>query len=174
MSKNNVWIEDSKIVIKGEKTNIFARIFLWLLVIFSFLIPIAVTISQIIIGNDYHFAILISYIVFWGIGVFMLRIVLWNTYGEEVFCLKEKSIEYYADYKYLKDSHKVFKIENSEIEPVEYIELRNKLKWTLLLKSENVNFETSLKLDKEELELIEKELKTRYNTWCITRWFPAD
>ena len=62
--------------------------------------------------------------------------------------------------------NKEFKIENTEIEPVKYIELRNKLKWTLLFKTGNENFETSLKLDKEELDIIDNELKTRYNTGC--------
>jgi hypothetical protein len=166
MSKNIVSIENSEVRVIGKKINLFARSILWFFVITSFLIPIAVTVIQIILGNGLHFAILITYIIFWGIVVFMLRAVLWNTYGVEILRLKENSIEYYADFNYFKDSHKEFKIENTEIEPVKYIELRNRLKWTLLFKTGNENFETSLKLDKEELDVIDNELKTRYNKGC--------
>jgi len=167
MKKNIVSVLDSEIRVIGKKINLFARSILWFFVITSFLIPIAVTVVQIILGNGLHFAILITYIIFWGIVVFMLRAVLWNTYGVEILTLKENSIEYCANFKYFKDSHKEFRIENTEIEPVRYIELRNKLKWTLLFKTGNENFETSLKLDKEELDIIDNELKTRYNKGLV-------
>jgi hypothetical protein len=92
----------------------------------------------------------------------MIRFVLWNTYGKEVLILHEKTIEYFADYKYFKDGYRTFEASETEFEAAEFIELGNKKMWAIRLKYNNEIFQTSLKLDQEGIELINEELKKRY------------
>jgi hypothetical protein len=167
MKKNTVVIENNRITIIGSKSNIAALIFLWFLATSCFLIPLAVTISQIVLGNGFRFGMLILFLIFWGLSALMTRIVLWNTYGKEILQLHEKTIEYIADYKFFKDGNKTFQVSEIQFGTAEFIELRNKKMWTLRIKSNNEIFQTSLKLDLDEIELINKELKTRYNSAYI-------
>lgn len=166
MKKNFVEIESNRITVIGKKSNIIARFFLWFLAIVCFIIPLTVTIIQIAIGNGFHFAMVILFLIFWGMAVMMTRIVIWNTFGKEIFHLHEKTIDYIADYKYFKDGQRTFNVNETEFETVEFLELRNKKMWTLRLKTNNEVLQTVLKLDEDEYEKINKELKTRYNKGC--------
>lgn len=163
MEKNIVVTENNRITIIGSKSNIAARLFLWFLAISCFLIPLTVTISQIVLGNGFRFVMIILFLIFWGLSALMTRIVLWNTYGKEILRLHENTIEYIADFKFFKDGNKIFQVSEIQFETSEFIELKKKKMWTLRLKSNNEIFQTSLKLDVDEIELLNKELKTHYN-----------
>lgn len=165
MKKNLVVIENNRITIIGSKSNIVGRLFLWFLAISCFLIPLTVTISQLVLGNGFHFAMIILFLIFWALAAQMTRIVLWNTYGKEILQLHKTTIEYMADYKFFKDGNKTFQVNEIQFETAEFIELNKKKMWTLRLKSNNEIFQTSLKLDSDEIGSIHQELKTRYNTY---------
>jgi hypothetical protein len=166
MNKNFVEIENNKIVVIGKKSNIIVRIILWFLAIVFFLIPLSVTITQIVLGNGFHIAFIITFFIFWGMAVLMTRIVIWNTFGKEILHLHEKTIDYIADYKYFKGGERTFNVNETIFETTEFLELRNKKMWTLSLTTNNEVFQTVLKLDEDEYEKINKELKTRYNKGC--------
>jgi len=97
--------------------------------------------------------ILISYAFFWSIGFFILRFVLWNSYGKEVMDFKTNDIYYHSDFKYFKDGK--ISIKNKELEYSLSEEFDGKS--SLIINNETEEIETSIKVPTSDLiSLIEK------------------
>lgn len=77
------------------------------LAILTFIIPVLVLFLLLIPGG---FGISFSYFVilaiFWVLGFYLIRLVLWNKYGKEVFIAAKGRFIHYNDYKYFKDNYK--------------------------------------------------------------------
>ena len=122
-----------------------------MLLIICFLIPIAVT--YFLFFSGLSLGILISYAFFWGIGFFVLRFVLWNSYGKEVMTFNANNISYHSDFKYFKDGKKL--IENKEL--VYSLSEEFDGKSSLIINNGIEEIETSIKVPSSDLiNLIEK------------------
>ncbi len=108
-------IEKNKLILKVEKTPLFVRTTLFVFSILFFLLPLASTITSIVLGNGFHITFLIGIFIFSIMGFYLLRIALWNTYGKEEITFNGSNIEYFADYGWFKDS-----IKPKEIVPLVY------------------------------------------------------
>jgi hypothetical protein len=163
MKKNTVKIDGNQITIIAKKSNIFARAFMWFMILVCTLIPIWGSIALVSFGEGLHISIVIGFLLFWATAAFLTRAILWNTFGKEIINLNEKSIEYIADYKYYKDGRTTLDVTKAEFELAEFIELRNKKLWTIRIKAGGKILQTVLKLDAEQCEIIDNELKNRYD-----------
>jgi len=153
-----------QLIINGKKPTLIVRIILFLVLIISFFLPIAATIFAIQYADGFKFGLIISYILCWGIGIYFLRIILWNTYGKEILTLHENLIVYYADYKYFKDGFQEIEVDNLNIEIIEESEdVCSMGRLYLFNEWTETAIETVLKERIEILNQIKNEIKTHYN-----------
>ena len=92
------------------------RIFLGLFASIAFIAPVLVTIILLVTGSGLSFGLIISYIIFWAVGYYLLRIILWNTFGKEIITFENDKITYHCDYKYFQDNKKEIKTDQLRIE----------------------------------------------------------
>ncbi len=137
-----------------KKAPIFIRIFL--ILIMSILILIPITVIALTYENGPHMGILISFIICWGVGFYLLKIVLWNTIGQEVLTVNPEKISYLADYRFFKDGRKEIEIDDlkTEIICTDY----NKQLGILILKNKTTQIETVIQAKIAKLEEIRNEI----------------
>ena len=120
-------------------------------------------ILSMISAGKLHLAFFFGAIIFGLIGFYLLRIALWNTYGEEIFLFDECQISYEADYRWFKDAKRI--IETGDIEliskPVGYIEDK---KGVLTVVVNSQELESVVKMPLEQLEKMILQLKQQLTT----------
>ncbi|MFD1602286.1 hypothetical protein ACFSJW_18600 [Flavobacterium artemisiae] len=99
-------LEKNLLTLSVRKSPFIIRLILWTLAFSFFIFPISSMIASIASGNGFHFGFLIGIGIFSLIGFFMLRVSLWNTYGQETILFTNEEIIYEADYKWFKDAKK--------------------------------------------------------------------
>jgi hypothetical protein len=150
---------DETLILKifTKKVSVFSIAFLSFLSLVCFLIPLAITIGVLASGNNFHFIIAILYVLFWVVGYFLFRSLLWNYIGKEVFSISNEKISYYSDYKYFKSNFEEINNENIEININEIID--GKQKYGLLeFISNDTKIESILYVDFEELMKVKKQI----------------
>ena len=163
MKQNQIEINGSQLTISAKKAPIFIRVVLTLILSILILIPLAVTFFVLTFGDGPHIGIAISYIICWGLGFYLLRVILWNSVGREILTLDPEKITYLADYKLFKDGRQEITTKDLETEII-YEDEPNQPFGRLRLKSKSTSIETVLQTTIAELEELKKEIKTRYNT----------
>ncbi|NCP85604.1 MAG: hypothetical protein GW823_12125 [Bacteroidetes bacterium] len=149
------------IVIKGKSTPVLIKIILAIFLVICILMPIGATIFSF--GESgLHIGIVFSFILFWGIGFYLLRVILWNTFGQETLLLNTKKILYLADYKYFKDGKREIGIKNLTIKII-YENQKNKTVGRLFLFNETEQLETVLQTNILVLIEIVNKIKAHYN-----------
>ncbi|MEZ7837770.1 MAG: hypothetical protein QMB13_00440 [Flavobacteriales bacterium] len=163
MTTNQIHIEGNQLTISARKTPLFVRIVLTVFLVSLVLIPLAVTFFSLTYGDGPHIGIVFSFVLCWGVGFYLLRIVLWNSVGKEILTLNPETVTYVADYKLFKDGRK--EISTSElVTEIIYEDEPNKPLGRLRLRSDLTSIETVLQTTIVELEELRKEIRTRYNT----------
>lgn len=145
--------DNNLLVIEIEKVPRVIKFILMLLLTICFLTPIIVTYTLFYSGLG--IGILISYAFFWGIGFFILRFVLWNTYGQEVITFNKDRIVYYADFKLFKDKPRVIK--NQKITYVIFEEINEKGR--LIIENKTEKIETSIKTPVKDLKILIEKIR---------------
>jgi hypothetical protein len=70
-----------------------------------FLMPI---LTIIFLSIEITFGTVLVCILAWLISGYFIRLYLWNKYGEEIFIIKDNTLETYYDYKFFKDNRKLY------------------------------------------------------------------
>jgi hypothetical protein len=143
------------IFILVEQKSLFVKLVLALLTVVSFLIPPAVTVVSIQYDIGLNIGIVVSYLLFWGIGIYFIRVLLWNSCGKEVLILEKDELNYYADYKLFRDNKKTLKRIDLKIEIIELIIGKEK-KGTLII---NNSIETVIKIPSSEVSAIKEKIE---------------
>jgi hypothetical protein len=149
---------DKTFLINGKKAPLLLRLVLIFILIICAIIPIATSIFIIENEIESKFGLVFSFILFWGIGYYLIRLILWNTYGQEILTLSNNRISYLADYKYFKDGKQEIEISNLICEII-YVNQTDKKTGRLRLKNNAEIIETVLQSNINEIEQIEKEIK---------------
>lgn len=159
MKRARIVHKNNEIIISSQPSPLIARIILKFIIIISALIPIAAVIAMIISEIGFHFGVLISFILFWGIGIYLIRVFLWNKFGREILSYQPDKISYLADYKYFKDSIREISTDNLDASKVEK-------ESGVIVKFSNgeSTIMTVLPITLKEAENIIMETKTRYNS----------
>lgn len=144
--------------ISVKKPPKFVQFSLLVTILISLLFPIVVMSTMIIIRAELKIGIFIAFALFWGIAYFLFRVWTWNINGKENFEFGNEKVEYYADFKYFKDSHK--QIDNKEIkfEVNELIDGKDKF-GQLIISNENDKIESCIKVSPNELNNLIERLK---------------
>ena len=119
-------ISDDSITLELQtgKSNFAVNVVL-AIAILAFLIPVAVLLFIVGLGGGFSFGFLFTLVLFWGTGVFLLRLGLWNKYGREVFIFSKRLFIHYNDYKYFKDNYKETECTQIEVAEAFYIDEEN-------------------------------------------------
>lgn len=159
---SQIQITDNQITILSSRTPLFIRTVLTFIISICGLIPILVAIYMMTIGDGLHFGLAISIIIFWGLGFYLLRILLWNTYGKEILNLDQNKIQYLADYKLFKDGRQELTPDKIEIEIINENSFDSE-NGRLRIKNRVNCIEMMLSSQLTDLELIKEKINTRYN-----------
>lgn len=150
--------KNNTLILKVKKAPFLIRGIMFLIAFLSAILPLSGIIIAISLGNSFHFGFLIGVGLFGLIGFYLLRISLWNTYGEETIIFYNSKIEYEANYGWFKDGKKTFNIDrpNYSIKQIGYVDDK---KGTLVLKDGNEIIESVVKMSINDLEDLIERLK---------------
>jgi len=162
MTANQIEISDSKLTISVKKSPLLIRIVLSVVLSIMVLIPLLASYIVLTAGDGFHIGLAFSFLLFWGLGFYMLRIILWNSVGREILVLGNEKIEYTADYGLFKDGRKEIETNRLATEII-YEDEPNNPVGRLRLNSDTESIESVIKTRLAELKELEKEIKTRYN-----------
>lgn len=92
--------------LKVKKSPLAVRIVMFFFAFAFFVFPILGTIVGVLTGDGLQFGYLIGIGIFALMGFYLLRISLWNTYGEETIEILGNMIIYEVNYGWFKDGKK--------------------------------------------------------------------
>jgi hypothetical protein len=132
-----------------KPTPLAIRFILGFIAALAFASPVIVLIVTLISGG-FKAGILVSFIIMWSIGIYLTRMVLWNTFGKEILELQDNKLNYYCDYEYFQGNRTSIGIDQLQIEMIQVSEIEQTSK--LLFKNGPEQIEMVLPIP--ELELI--------------------
>lgn len=148
-----ITFQDNTLTLKVGKSPLIIRIILFPTAFLFFILPTYAITSNLSDGSGITLLSVIMIAFFFLLGYYLLRISLWNTFGEEVITLGSEKIIYEADYGWFKGNKKEIFIENLKcsIKPGEF---ENKDKGVLLLDSDQSQIECVALIPIKELEAL--------------------
>lgn len=154
-------LEFNTLNLKVKKSPFIIRLIMFFLAFSFFIFPVLGVILSIASGGGMHISYFIAIGVFGLIGFYLLRVSLWNTYGEEIIDFLPNKIIYEANYGWFKDAKKEIELilPQYSFKSVGYEEDNEAV---LVITCENAEVETAVKMPMaqvEELILILKESK---------------
>ncbi|MCI9846886.1 hypothetical protein [Flavobacterium pectinovorum] len=155
--KNNI------LNLKVKKSPILVRAVMFGLAFSFFVFPVLGTLVGILTGNGLQFGYFVAIGIFSLIGFYLLRVSLWNTYGEETIEILENKIIYEANYGWFKDGKKEMTIIVPEysFKPAGYEEDNEGV---LVITSKESQIESVIKMPMKELEALLVVLKPVINS----------
>ncbi|MGJ1238735.1 hypothetical protein [Sphingobacterium sp. G1-14] len=159
---NQIDLKQNQLVLKEKRGPLIARLFIYLLTIFSIILPLGgVTVNVSNSGLTIVSVIMLG--LFGLIAYYMLRVSLWNTYGAEIIEFQKNKINYTADYQWFKGGQKEFDFEKIDF-TIQKSGYEEDNKGVLVIKfDEKEIFETVSKLPLSDLEILRINLKELYN-----------
>lgn len=107
------------------------------------------------------FGIVITYILFWGSGIYMTRLLLWNIYGREVYRIEKGKLIYYVDYKYFKDNSKEVNLSEATF-LIKPDKMYGEIFYNIQIISIAVEINSSINLKEEDSILFKNELHDKW------------
>ncbi|RUT70072.1 hypothetical protein D0817_12885 [Flavobacterium cupreum] len=105
-------LENNQVKLSVRKSPFIIRLVLYFFAFAFFTFPTAGTIASIALGEGLHFGFIIGIGIFSLLGFYLLRVALWNTYGEEIIAFSKNEIVYEANYGWSRDAKKIIKNES--------------------------------------------------------------
>lgn len=151
-------LRTNKLYLKVRKTPLIIRAIFFALAFSFFILPIISLALSTSNGDGLKFGHFIFVGVFGLMGFYLLRISLWNTYGNETIEISANKIIYEADYGWFKDGRK--EITNIElIYSIKSIGYEEENKGVLVIGSNETKIESVVKIPIPQLEELIKKLK---------------
>lgn len=150
------------LILEVKQSNIIIRGTLFFLAFTSFLLPLMGLMFSILDGKGFHVGFVIGIFLFGLIGVYLLRIFLWNTYGKEIIHFHDSKIEYITDYRWFKDVN--INIESNNIVLlIKKTEQDINQKGTLIIERGNEKIESVITMPIHQIEEIIEKLQPLIN-----------
>lgn len=145
--------------LKVKKSPLAVRIVMFFFAFAFFIFPLVGTIVSVLIGGGLQIGYFIWIGIFGLMGFYLLRVSLWNTYGEENIEILNNKIIYEASYGWFKDGKKETLISdpNYHAIPAGYIEDNEGV---LVIASENTEIQSVVKMKIPQLEELVSILAT--------------
>ncbi len=145
--------------LKIKKSPLLIQLVLFSLTIVTVLLPLTAIGLAISDGSGFKFIYLISIGLFSLMGFYLLRVSLWNTYGEEIIDITEAKITYVANYGWFKDGKRelLFGAQTYSIKQIGYKEENIGI---LVIDSDGGTIESVVKISIPELQELINILET--------------
>ncbi|KAF2511549.1 hypothetical protein EYY60_08960 [Flavobacterium zhairuonense] len=145
--------------LKVKKSPFFVRVVMFLLAFSFFIFPLVGTIFGIASGSGLRIGYFIGIGIFSLIGFYMVRIALWNTYGEETIQILENKVIYEANYGWFKDGKKETIISNPNFYAAS-VGYEEDNEGVLIIASNDIKVESVVKMKMFQMEELIKVLKS--------------
>lgn len=144
-------LEFNTLNLKVKNSPFIIRLIMFLLAFLFFVVPVLGVILSIVSGSGLHIAYFIAIGVFGLFGFYLLRVSLWNTYGEEIIDFLPNKIVYEANYGWFKDAKKEIELTLPQysFKSVGYEEDNEAV---LVITCENAEIETVVKMPIAQVE----------------------
>jgi hypothetical protein len=162
MAQTQVNIDGYRLIITTNKSPLIVRLIFAFLLVVSFLIPLVAIYFAINYVDGLQFGLIITFLIFWGIGYYILRLFLWNTYGQEILTLNSENVSYVADFKFFKDGYQELDTKDLSAEVI-LDQNSSESKGHLKIQNKSSFIETVLKTKKADLDMLRHEIDKRYN-----------
>jgi hypothetical protein len=162
MIKSKFQIENNGFVLLNDRMKQIPKIVFIFFISIAFLIPIIATVISISSADGMKFGIVLTFILFWGSGVYMTRVLLWNVYGREVFLIGKGRLNYYVDYKYFKDNSKDVDLSEATffIKPNK---MYGEIFYTIQVTYQTGEISSSINLEEKDSILLKNELNEKWS-----------
>jgi len=148
------------LVIKTDKAPLSIRLFLGIFMIIGFLTPLIVLIFSFYSDLEIGFSYIITLIIGVGVGFYLLRLILWNTYGKEILKITPERVDYHCDYRYFKGNKKILEGSPFRIKPIfGYKAIYGKLN----IENDSDSLTTNIDIDKDSIFGLIDILEERLN-----------
>ena len=147
------------VMLEIVKAPFSLRLFLGIFMVIGFLTPVAVLILNLYKDLEFGFSFITTVIIGLLVGFYLLRLILWNTYGKENLAIYSDKIKYHCDYKYFKGNKKTLHGSQLSAEP-KWEHQRNSGK--LKIASENGAVETSIYLPQDKLMKLVEDINSQF------------
>jgi hypothetical protein len=155
---NQFSFENKQLKLKVTKSPFFVRFILFIVTFLCFALPLFGIILNVIEGNGIKFGGILALGAFSLIGFFMLRISLWNNFGEEIINFNDNQIEYVADYRWFKDGKKTLD-KNMITYSIKSVGYEDDDKGILVISNGKSEIESVVKMQNKNLEELIKLLQ---------------
>jgi hypothetical protein len=155
---NQFSFENKYLKIKVAKSPILVRLPLFTITFLCFALPSFGLILNIIEGEAIKFGGVLVFGLFSLMGFYLLRLSLWNQFGQEVIQFNEDEIVYIADYHWFKDGKKTINRGLTSYS-INALGDENENKGTLVISNGESEIESVVKMPTESLEELIKILK---------------
>ncbi|MBJ2173165.1 hypothetical protein JBL43_02870 [Aureibaculum sp. A20] len=148
-------LNNNTLTLKVQKSPLFVRSVMFLFSFLFFIAPVVGMGFAISFGGKFHIGYIFMMILFGLLGFYLLRISLWNTYGEEVIIFNKSTINYEANYGWFKDGKKLINSDNVKYSS-RAIGYEEDEKSALIIENSDNKIESVVKIHNDELnELIQ-------------------
>lgn len=158
--------QDNDLVLKVNKASVFMRFILFTIAILGVLLPLGGLVATLAIaGSTLSIIQIMLFFALLFVSLFVFRLGLWNTYGEEEFFFGQDSIQYQPNYGWFKDKRKNYAI-GSDLVSCSYqiIGYENENKGVLVLSIGNKKVGSAVKMPAQQLDEICKVLTEKYSS----------
>lgn len=152
-------IQKKRILVKGAKAPLFVRIMLSVVIAICVLLPVTATVVILAMGKGPHIGLLISFLVFGLMAFYLLRVLLWNSFGKEEIALENDAVRYLADYKYFKDGRREVPVSGIFIEWVQDSAGDN---GKIIVGNQDEDFRTAIPLTAKQFNQVEEKILKHY------------
>jgi len=148
--------QENLFTISVKRPPKFAQIGLMITIMISLLIPIIVLTFMLINRAELKIGIFVLFGIFGLMSFYLFRVWTWNQNGKEVFEIGKEKINYYADFKFFKDSRLQIDKTDIRFEINELIDGKKKYR-QLLISNTTEKIESCIRVEPIELKrLIER------------------
>lgn len=137
--------------LKVKKSPFAVRIVMFFFAFAFFIFPLVGTIVSVLTGGGLQIGYFIGIGIFGLMGFYLLRVSLWNTYGEETIEILNDKVIYEASYGWFKDGKKetAISVPKYSFKSVGYEEDNQAV---LIITDEECEIESVVKMSMEQLE----------------------
>lgn len=148
---NQFSFENKQLKLKVVKSPLLIRLILYIITFLCFVLPLFGIILNLAEGNGIKLGGILMLGIFSLIGFYLLRISLWNHYGEEIIQFDDKQITYIANYRWFKDGKRTLE-KNEIIYAIKPIGYEDENKGILVISNGESEIESVVKIPNQNLE----------------------
>ncbi len=156
----------NKLILVGKKPPKTILVVLSLIILIGLLAPIVATYFALKNGVQIKPTIIFSYIIFWGISLYVFKILSWNYSGKEYYEFNRNEIRYLAitNFMKLKDQKIIFDKPLATIYPSGSRRIKNEeiSFGRLIIKDSKNKIESELKIPTKILQKIQRKINQNY------------